>query len=66
VIKVGLEIPDAKRSPIEAGIPVERRGVYGAIVTVRAGNGVEDNGAVLDREWKPCTFADALKKIAEE
>jgi hypothetical protein len=25
-----------------------------------------DNGAVLDREWKPCTFADALKKIAEE
>ena len=22
--------------------------------------------AVLDREWKPCTFADALKKIAEQ
>jgi hypothetical protein len=25
-----------------------------------------ENGAVLDREWKPCTFADALKQIAEE
>ena len=25
-----------------------------------------DNGAVLDREWAPCTFAEALKKIAEE
>ena len=25
-----------------------------------------DNGAVLDRGWVPCTFADALKKIAKE
>jgi len=25
-----------------------------------------DNGAILDREWKHCTFEDALKKIAEE
>ncbi|MEM3538447.1 MAG: hypothetical protein QW193_04385 [Nitrososphaerales archaeon] len=25
-----------------------------------------DNGAELDRNWKPCTYKDAMKKIAEE
>ena len=24
------------------------------------------NGAELDREWKPCTYRDAIKRIAEE
>jgi len=25
-----------------------------------------ENGAELDREWKPCTYKDAMKKVAEE
>jgi len=25
-----------------------------------------ENGAELDRDWKPCTYRDAIKKIAEE
>ena len=24
------------------------------------------NGAVLDRDWKPCSFSEAMKRIAEE
>ena len=24
------------------------------------------NGAVLDKDWKPCTFSEAMKQIAEE
>jgi len=25
-----------------------------------------ENGAELDREWKPCTYREAVKRIAEE
>lgn len=25
-----------------------------------------DNGAELDREWKPCTYNEAIKRIMEE
>jgi len=27
---------------------------------------LHENGAGLDREWKPCTYKDALKRIREE
>lgn len=29
-------------------------------------NELSENGAQLDRDWKPCSYKDALKRIREE